>query len=222
MDSSKEIELRNLSIGLPRVMKYGNNEKMNTGICKQTTEEAFLKKEGFLGDGVADLRYHGGPDRAVCVYPYEHYLLWEKEFRQPLPPSNFGENITVTNMLEKDVHIGDIFSLGEAVIQVTQGRVPCSTITKRTSNPFLLKRMVQTGFTGYLCRVLEEGKVRKDSQIKRLETNPKQVTILYGNQIYFHRPKDIEGIKKLLTVEELADEWKDMLESRLNKLISHI
>lgn len=55
-------------------------------------------------------------------------------------------------MLEKDVHIGDIFRLGEAVIQITQGRVPCSTITKRTNNPFLLKRMVQTGFTGYLCR----------------------------------------------------------------------
>jgi MOSC domain-containing protein YiiM len=222
VNSSEEIELRNFSIGLPKAMKYGNNEKMNTGICKQTTEEAFLKKDGFLGDGVADLQYHGGPDRAVCVYPYEHYLAWEKEFRQPLPPSNFGENITVTNMLEKDVHIGDIFCLGEAVIQVTQGRVPCSTITKRTNNPFLLKRMVQTGFTGYLCRVLEEGMVRKDSQIQRLETHPKQVTILYGNQIYFHRPKDIEGMKKLLTVEELADEWKDMLESRLNKLITHI
>ncbi|QOK30119.1 MOSC domain-containing protein (plasmid) [Cytobacillus oceanisediminis] len=203
-------------------MKYGNDKEINTGICKKTTEEAFLKKEGFLGDGVADLRYHGGQDRAVCVYPYEHYLLWEKEFDKLLPPSTFGENLTVTNMLEKDVNIGDIFRLGEAVIQITQGRVPCSTITKRTNNPFLLKRMVQTGFTGYLCRVLEEGNVRKDSQITLLESHPKRVSIFYGNKIYFHRQKDIESIEKVLAVEELANEWKELLDSRLRKLITPV
>ncbi|HHW36145.1 MAG TPA: MOSC domain-containing protein [Bacillales bacterium] len=222
VNGSKAIELKKIFIGLPKIMKYGNDKEINTGICKQTTEGAFLTKEGFLGDGVADLRYHGGPDRAVCVYPFEHYLLWEKEFEEPLAPSNFGENLTVTNMLEKDVHIGDIFRLGEAIIQITQGRVPCSTITKRTNNPLLLKRMVQMGFTGYLCRVLEEGIVRKDSQITLLNSHPKQVSILYGNEIYFHRQKDIEGIKKILAVEELANEWKETLESRLNKLITRI
>jgi MOSC domain-containing protein YiiM len=222
MDSSKAIELRDFSIGLPKSMKYGNDKEIVTGMCKQSTNEAFLTKDGFQGDGIADRRYHGGPDRAVCVYSYEHYLLWEKEFEKPLPPANFGENLTVTNMLEKDVHIGDIFRIGEATIQITQGRVPCSTITKRTNNPLLLKRMVQTGFTGYLCRVLEEGVVRKDSQITLLKSHPKQVSIFYGNEIYFHRQKDIEGIKKILTVEELANEWKETLESRLNKLITCI
>lgn len=222
VDSRKVVELVSFSIGLPKSMKYGKDEEIVTGICKQSTDEAFLTKDGFRGDGIADTRYHGGLDRAVCVYPYEHYSLWEKEFGKALPSSNFGENVTVTNMLEKDVHIGDIFRLGEAVIQITQGRVPCSTITKRTNNPFLLKRMVQTGYTGYLCRVLEEGMVNKDSTIELLEPHPKQVSILYGNQIYFHKQKDIEGIKKVVAVEELANEWKDMLESRLNKLITQV
>ena len=222
MGSSKLIELKNFSIGLPQIMKYENDKEMDTGICKQTIEEALLTKDGFLGDGVADLRYHGGPDRAVCVYPFEHYLLWEKEFANPLPSSTFGENLTVTNMLEKNVYIGDIFRLGEAVIQITQGRIPCSTISKRTNNPFLLKRMVQTGFTGYLCRVLEEGIVRNDSQITLLESHPKKVSILYGNEIYFHKQKDVEGIKKILAVEELANEWKELLVNRLNKLITRI
>lgn len=218
MENSKVIELKSFSIGLPQKMKYGNNKEIDTGICKQTIEEAFLTKDGFQGDGVADLRYHGGPDRAVCVYPYEHYLLWEKEFKNSLPSSTFGENLTLTNMLEKDVCIGDIFRLGDAVIQITQGRIPCSTITKRTNNPSLLKRMVQTGYTGYLCRVLEEGVVRKDSEITLLESHPKQVSILYGNEIYFHRTKDIEGIKKVLDVQELANEWQETLVNRLNKL----
>ena len=218
MENNKAIELKNFSIGLPKKMKYGNDKEIDTGICKQTIKEAFLTKEGFRGDGVADLRYHGGPDRAVCVYPYEHYLLWEKEFKNPLPSSTFGENLTVTNMLEKDIFIGDIFLLGSAVIQVTQGRIPCSTITKRTNNPSLLKWMVQTGFTGYLCRVLEEGIVCKDSKITLLESHPKQVSILYGNGIYFHKQKDVEGIKRVLDVQELANEWKELLVNRLNKL----
>ncbi|MBU8878876.1 MOSC domain-containing protein [Bacillus sp. FJAT-29790] len=220
MGNNKVIELKNFSIGLPKKMKYGYDKEIETGICKQTIEEAFLAKEGFRGDGVADLRYHGGPDRAVCVYPYEHYLLWEKEFKNPLPSSTFGENLTVTNMLENDIFIGDIFLLGNAVIQVTQGRIPCSTITKRTNNPSLLKRMVQTGFTGYLCRVLEEGIVRKDSKIRLIESHPKQVSILYGNEIYFHKQKDVEGIKRVLDVQELANEWKELLVNRLNKLMT--
>lgn len=218
MVNTEQIEIKNFSIGLPKKMKYGNGKEINTGIRKQTAEEAFLTKDGFQRDGVGDLKNHGGLDRAVCVYPYEHYLLWENEFGNALPPSTFGENLTVTNMLEKDVCVGDVFRLGEAIIQVTQGRIPCSTITKRTKNPSFLKRMVETGFTGYLCRVLEEGVVRKDSKITLLESHPRKVSILYGNEIYFYKQKDIEGIKRLLAVEELAEEWREPLMNRLNKL----
>lgn len=220
MGNNKVIELKNFSIGLPKKMKVENDKEIVTGICKQSIDEAFLTKEGFQGDGIADRRYHGGPDRAVCIYPYEHYSLWETEFNNIFPSSTFGENLTVSNMLEKDVYIGDIFRIGEAVIQITQGRIPCSTITKRTNNPSLLKKMVQTGSTGYLCRVLEEGNVRKDSKITLLESHPKEVTILYANEIYFHDQKNVEGIKKVLGVQELANEWRELLVNRLNKLTS--
>ncbi|WP_313427844.1 MOSC domain-containing protein [Siminovitchia terrae] len=212
------IELKNFSIGLPKNVTYGKDKVMVSGICKQTIDEAFLAKDGFNGDGVADLRYHGGPDRAVCIYPYEHYSLWEQEFSTKLPPSTFGENLTVQNMLENDVYIGNIYRIGDAVIQVTQGRIPCSTITKRVGIPLLLKRMIETGFTGYLCRVLEEGIVRKNSSITLLESHPKQVSILYANDIYFRHPKDVGGMKKILEVDELAVEWHELLTKRLEKV----
>jgi MOSC domain-containing protein YiiM len=112
-------KLMNLTVGLPTTMGYHNGKEMKTGIFKEPIEESFLSKEGFLGDGVANVRFHGGPDRAVCVYPFEHYGLWEKEFG-PLPHAVFGENLSVTNMLERDVHIGDVYHVGEAVIQITQ------------------------------------------------------------------------------------------------------
>ncbi|WP_042345641.1 MOSC domain-containing protein [Bacillus massiliigorillae] len=219
MDNSPIIELKNFSIGLPKTMKYDNEKEMTTAICKENVEEAFLTKDGFIGDGVADLRYHGGPDRAVCVYPYEHYGLWEQEFNQVLPLSAFGENITVSNMQEGQVCIGDIYRLGDAVIQITQARVPCSTITKRLGLPLLLKRIVETGYTGYLCRVLEEGSVRHDSKITLLEKHPNQISVLYTNEVYFHETKNVEGIKQILEVLELAGDWQKKLTDRLEKLV---
>lgn len=218
MSNHDEVLLINFSIGLPKNMVYENEKQLETAICKEAVAEAFLTKDGFVGDGVADLKHHGGPDRAVCVYPFEHYALWEKEFATSLPNSTFGENITVTNMLEKDVCIGDIYRLGDAVIQITQGRVPCSTINKRVGLPLLMKKMVETGFTGYLCRVLQEGIVRSDSKITLIEKHPKAISVLFGNEVYFKRPKDSEAMKTLLSVEELAEEWKGYMTNRLAKL----
>ncbi|PFL20658.1 MOSC domain-containing protein [Bacillus cereus] len=212
------IELVHFSTGKPKQMKYSEDKEMITGICKELTEEAFLSKDGFLGDDVADLKHHGGPDRAVCVYPHEHYALWEEEFQTTLPASTFGENITVTNMLERDVCIGDTYQLGEAIIQVTQARVPCSTISKRLGIPGILPRIVATGFTGYLCRVLQEGTVRKDSKITLLERPSNNVSVLFSNEIYFHNRKDKDGIEKILAVPELAEIWRGQLEDRLAKL----
>lgn len=129
------IKVVTLSIGLPKAMKHGDSKEMTTAICKDTVDEAFLSKEGFHGDGVANLRFHGSSERAVCVYSQEHYLLWEKEFQVRLPSSAFGENLTVTHMLKRDICIGDIYRLGDAVVQVSQGRIPCDTISKRTGTP---------------------------------------------------------------------------------------
>lgn len=142
----------------------------------------------------------------------------EEEFQTTLPASAFGENITVTNMLESDVCIGDTYQLGEAIIQVTQARVPCSTISKRLGIPGILPRIVATGFTGYLCRVLQEGTVRKDSKITLLERPSNNVSVLFSNEIYFHNRKDKDAIEKILSVPELTDVWRGQLEDRLAKL----
>ncbi|PID03437.1 MOSC domain-containing protein [Sporosarcina sp. P2] len=203
---------------MPRIVQSTTGGEFSSAICKQSVEEAFLSVDGFQGDGIADTKHHGGPDRAVCVYPSEHYTFWEKKFSCTLPSSTFGENLTVDGMLEKDICIGDVFAVGDAVIQVTQGRVPCSTISKRTGLPDLMKGMVNTGFTGYLCRVVEEGIVRLDSTITSLQQDPNQVSILYANEVYFQRPKDVEGLKRILGVDALAEEWRDMLMKRLEKL----
>jgi len=203
---------------MPRSLKTVNGKDFVSAICKLAADEAFLSVDGFKGDGIADTKHHGGPDRAVCMYSDEHYALWEEQFSCTLSPSTFGENLTVGGMLEDNVCIGDIYQVGDAVIQVTQGRVPCSTISQRTGLTGLMKEMIKTGLTGYLCRVVKEGIVHSNSTITLLQRDPNNVSILYANEVYFQRPKDQDGLKRILAVDALADEWRDMLIKRLEKL----
>lgn len=110
--------------------------------------------------------------------------------------------------------IGDIFTLGDAVIQVTQGRIPCNTIDRRLGYP-VMKEMIRTGFTGYLCRVLKEGIVRSDDRISLQKRDSQGVTVLKANTIYFHEPKDVDGIRSVLAIEALADNWREKFGKRL-------
>ncbi|WP_059102965.1 MOSC domain-containing protein [Shouchella shacheensis] len=200
--------LHHLAVGLPKQMTYEETKKMKTGICKENVDEVYLAKEGFRGDGVADLKNHGGFERAVCLYSAEHYPFWEKECQAKLPPSAFGENLTVAGMTEKDVCIGDVFQAGDAVIQVTQGRVPCKTIDRRTGLGGHFKRIVETGYTGYFCKVLEEGIIRADSNIRLVEQDGTGISVLRAHRLYFQQEKDCEGVAALLEVHALAEKWR--------------
>lgn len=199
-----------LSVGKPKTMGYRDQEMM-TGICKEAVTEVFLSRENFNGDAVANTDFHGGPERAICAYSYEHYSIWEKEFGIHLPKAAFGENLTVTNMMESQVCIGDIYQIGDTAVQISQGRIPCSTISKRHHIDTFLARIVEEGFTGYFFRVLKEGVIRNDSEITLLERHPKGITVLFANRILFHEQDNADAIKAILEVEELAPVWRNKL-----------
>jgi MOSC domain-containing protein YiiM len=205
-----------LNVGLPKEHILKGKEEQ-TGIGKQPVESIELNKISFANDGVAHTEFHGGVDRAVCLYPFEHYRLWENEFEQKLQIPAFGENLTATNMLEKDVFIGDTFSVGSAIVQVTQGRIPCSMISK-FNGINLLGRIVESGFTGYFFRVLVEGTITTDSEIELIERTQEKVTVLQANQIMFHDRKNEKAIKEILEIDELASVWRKKLEDMLEKI----
>lgn len=194
-----------------------NGEITDSAIEKKEVNEVFLFKNGFEGDTVAATEFHGGPDRAVCLYPLEHYTQWENEFGVNIKPSGLGENISILGMKEDEVYIGDIFQLGNAVIQVSQGRIPCAKISKFNRINGLLKRVVETGYTGYFFRVIEEGKVEKNSSLKLISRNEHQISVLFANQTYFHDKTNKDAIKKILNVDELANVWRKILTELLQK-----
>ncbi|MEH7013326.1 MOSC domain-containing protein [Neobacillus niacini] len=204
-------EIIYLSKGLPKNSVY-KDEAYLSGIWKEQCEEFFVGFDQISGDQVANPEYHGGSERVVCVYPFEHYAHWENVFDKTLTPSAFGENLTVLGMREDQVCIGDVYQIGEAVLQVSQGRYPCSTINKRNNNNLLLKRIVGTGYTGYFFRVLEEGKITADSKIKKLGSHPEQITVSSIHHLYFHDPSpSMEVIEKIVGIDELAGQWRKYL-----------
>lgn len=204
-------EIIYLSKGLPKNQVY-KDEVYVSGIWKEQSQELEVGFDQIKGDQVANPEYHGGSDRVVCVYPFEHYAHWEAVFGKTLSASAFGENLTTTGMKEDQVCIGDVFQIGEAVLQVSQGRYPCSTINKRNNNHLLLKRIIETGCTGYFFRVLEEGKITADSKINKQLSHPAQITVSSIHHLYFHDPSpSMEMIEKILAVEELAGQWRKYL-----------
>lgn len=205
-----------LSVGEPKEFDW-KGKTMLSGIGKAEISVVNLTKGGFIGDRVANPAFHGGPDRAVCLYPFEHYAYWNEKFALRMSPPAFGENICAVNMLEKDVYIGDIYEIGDCVIQITQGRIPCSTISKFNGEANLLAGLIKTGYTGYFFRVLEEGTVHADHKLKLLERRQSHTTVLEANLIMFSSRKDKASVEKLLKIAELAQSWKEKFEKFLEK-----
>lgn len=210
------MEIHKLAIGGIQTYNW-KNDITESAIGKQEVNEAYLTVNGFDGDTVAATEFHGGPDRAVCLYPLEHYSKWEAEFGVKINTPGFGENISLYGMTEEEVYIGDTYQFGEAVIQITQGRIPCSKISKFNQIDGLLKRVVATGYTGYFFRVLQEGKVQRNSALKLLSRNEHSISILYANQIYFHDRSNKQAIEEILKVDELATVWRKLLTELLAK-----
>ncbi|SFL56235.1 MOSC domain-containing protein [Salibacterium qingdaonense] len=217
MDSQAPV-IHHLAAGRPQDIQDQQGHAFRTGIRKQKADNMVLKKSGITGNDVADKKNHGGTDRAVCIYPLEHYGKWEEEFERKLDQAAFGENMTVAGMTEDMVYIGNTYQVGSSVIQVTQGRVPCLKIDRRTGCDGLMKRFIATGFTGFFCRVLQEGVIQADSRIELVKEDARRISVLYANNIYFHERGNVDAMKRILNVPPLAEQWRSKLEKRIQNL----
>jgi MOSC domain-containing protein YiiM len=207
------IELRSVNVGMPQTVIIGE-QTIQTGIYKYPSEKAlFLSHTQLEGDGQADLRFHGGPDKAVCAYSAEHYEYWRSQGIE-LSFGAFGENLTLEGLSEKETCIGDTFQLGEAVIQVCQPRMPCYKVSAKLGLPELPAQMVALGYSGYYLRVLQEGIVPPDRRFNRLERHPAGVTVDEANRVVHHDKQDYETIQLLLELDVLAESWKNILRKR--------
>lgn len=215
---AEQMAIRSLNVSKPIEVEH-QGKTVRTGIFKKPVTGALhLSTVNFAGDEQADLRFHGGPDKAVCVYPFERYAYWEAKLGVTLDLGAFGENLTTEGMLEEEICIGDRFRLGEAVVQVSQPRQPCYKLGVKHGLPELPLEIQQNGYTGYYFRVLREGEVRPEDRLERLEKHPAGVTLAFANRVMHLEKEDAEGIRRILAVEELSDSWRETLTGRLTRL----
>jgi len=215
MRTNIEAELISINVGKPQ-RAFFQEKEISTGIFKNAVEgKILLTTTNFEGDEQADMVHHGGPDKAVCVYAYEHYPHWEQELGRTLAMSAFGENLTTRGIVETDVCIGDIFELGEAMVQISQPRQPCFKIGVKHGRPDLGLLVQQSGYTGFYFRVLREGAVSKNCKLRLTSRHPLGVTIAYANSIMHEDKKNEEGMKRILAVDSLSASWQNTFRKRL-------
>jgi MOSC domain-containing protein YiiM len=140
----------------------------NTGIYKRPISEAVaVRALGLSGDTIWSKKHHGGPDQAVYVYGEDDYAWWSAELGRELEPGTFGENLTVTGLATGAAHVGDRLRIGDAVVlEVTCGRIPCSTLTARMGIRAFSLRFRKAARPGLYCRVLETGFVRTGDPVR--------------------------------------------------------
>lgn len=211
----KTIEIISLNVGKPIDLQFGKKE-VTTGINKKpVAEPVYLSTVNFDGDGQGDLVNHGGRDKAVCAYPFEHYPYWEKELGKTLDASAFGENLTLRGLMEDELCIGDSFQLGEAVVQVSQPRQPCfklSLIHDRKDMPVLVQN---TGYTGFYFRVLKEGIVSPSDRLVHIGRPELAITVAEANRLMHHAKDDLEGTRKILQLDQLSTSWRKTFNKRI-------
>jgi MOSC domain-containing protein YiiM len=200
-------------------------EGQSTGIYKQAaTTPLLLTREGFVGDRQADRRVHGGPEKAVHHYAAENYARLAEAFPEAaadLAPGSLGENIATHGWLEDEVCIGDMFRLGQALLQVSQPRSPCWKINHKFAQPGMSRFIADHGITGWYYRVLEEGMVSPGDAFDLLERPAPGITLtrLWRSNIA-HRPAT-EELATLLAAPGLAPAWAAKLAERRDWLARH-
>ncbi|AVI40167.1 MOSC domain-containing protein [Bacillus pumilus] len=213
----KKYDIVGIQVGQP-ITTYANGKEIKTAINKKRIHEpVYLSKVNFEGDGQGDLVHHGGYDKAVCVFPYDHYTYFEQFLGVPLQEAAFGENVTVHQLVETEVRIGDVFQLGEALVEVSQPRQPCVKLSFKHGNMKLVKEVQQTGYTGFYLRVLKEGLVPADASLVLVEKASHHITVHEVNEVK-NRQTSPERLKAVLEVDALADVVRKSLEKRVQPI----
>ncbi|RIV85480.1 MOSC domain-containing protein [Aurantiacibacter xanthus] len=190
-----------------------------SGIAKSPVQgRLFLGPEGFTGDAQGDRKHHGGVEKAVHHYAYEHYPYWIAAIgeRDVLTrPGAFGENLSTRGLTEQDVAIGDTFRLGEAVIQVSQGRQPCWKLNARFDAADMAIQVQKSGLTGWYYRVLETGHVEPGDGLELVDRLSPEWTIQRLWRVLYIDTMNHDELAAMVDLEHLPEGWRGYARKRL-------
>jgi MOSC domain-containing protein YiiM len=204
-----------MQVGRPKEYAFGTRVVRSAIGKTPVTGSIRIGRLGLEGDTQVDLRCHGGPERAICVYPAEHLAEWSQAWNLTLDPGAFGENLTTLGLDEQRVHIGDRYHFGSALLEVSQPREPCVTLAGRIDRPDLVERIHQTRRTGWYMRVLEPGEAAPGLPLVLEVEDPNRVTVSEALRIRLDKGSRRDEVRRLVGVPGLSSGWKVSLGRRL-------
>ena len=206
------------------IKPFGDDQRPSGMVKSLRRDSVRVTRLGLSGDQQADRRVHGGAEKAVMQFSSDNYQTLRTAFPEKSAQfviGTLGENIAASSFNESNVHIGDVFRLGSAMIQVSQPRKPCWKIDQRVGIPKLSVFVSEHGIAGWYYRVLQEGAVRTGDPLQRVETPNEGITIRALWTLYLsHRP-DLDSLQHAAGQAALAPEWQQQLAARLKWLHKH-
>ena len=188
-----------------------NGKKVKSGIFKKPIQGSLeVNSLGFEGDCQANKKLHGGIEKAICVYPAEHYEAWRNELRKPdLSYGDFRENLTTIGLLENQVCLGDRFRIGSVELIATQPREPCVTLDARIGLIDLSAHFRKSGRSGFYFSVVKEGTLSSGDLIKSLSKDENRVSVSEFNQVINGDPEIEDIINRASKVNDLPQKLKN-------------
>ena len=209
-------KLLSVNVGLPREIAW-QGKVVRTAIWKRPVlRRIFARRLNLDGDGQADLKGHGGENRAVMVYQIEAYRYWERKLgRSDFEFGQFGENFTVEGLADDEVCIGDRYRIGTAVFEVTQPRVTCYRLGIRMKNPEMAALVVSHRRPGFYFRVITEGEVGAGDEILKIANGPEKMSVAEIDSLLYSAKHDLKRIASAARIPALSPGWKGSFEGFL-------
>ena len=206
-----------VNVGLPREVAW-RGKRVTTGIFKQPASGPVpLRTLNLDGDRQADLRVHGGPDKAVYAYPSEFYELWSRERPElDFGPGTFGENLTTEGLVDGEVSVGDRFGVGTAELVVTQPRLPCFKLGIKMGRNEFVTEFLERGLLGFYLAVAREGEVAAGDPIVELERDPRMFGVTDVARLFAVDRGDVEGMRRAAELDVLPESWRDYFRRRVD------
>lgn len=190
-----------------------------SGIGKQPVGgRVKLGLEGLTCDAQGDRKHHGGPEKALHHYAREHYAVWREAIgpRAVLEAAGaFGENLSTHGLTEESIAVGDTFRLGEALIQVSQGRQPCWKLNVRFDLPDMALRVQRTGMTGWYYRVLEAGYIEPGDSLQLIDRLSPEWTLRRLWHALYVDTMNLDELAGMCALTHLPENWRSYAQRRL-------
>lgn len=211
----QELSFQILSLHTGKLQPLGP-DALPSGIFKSCIEEpVFATSTGLTGDEQGDTRHHGGLDKAIHLYPSEHYKTLE-DLIGGMPFGAVGENLSSRGLVESDVCINDIFCGREVILQLSQARQPCLRLNWKLGDKQAARRFQDSGCTGWYFRVLQEGRIFPGETFVLKEREYPDLDLKSVHRILYRWDWSSEEVESLLRVKELPASWRGFLQRRLH------